>query len=107
MNTETPEKYQRQLLEQSRRIHHKTPISQAAEQAYFAMPRHLFVSRYREWGSTEWRQVEKVRQWVELGMPTAASFKLQVHPNDYPVGPSANEWLVKRGESTFLWSLEA
>jgi protein-L-isoaspartate(D-aspartate) O-methyltransferase len=57
MNTETLEKYQRQLLEQSRRIFHKTPFSQATERAYLATPRHLFVRRYREWGTKEWRQV--------------------------------------------------
>ena len=45
------------FLEQSRRIFHKTPISQATERAYLATPRHLFVRRYREWGTTEWRQV--------------------------------------------------
>lgn len=50
---------------------------------------------------------EKVRQWVDLGMPTAASFKLQVYPNDYPVEEGKNQWLVKRSESTFLWSLDA
>ena len=54
---ETIEKYQRQLLEQSRRIFYKTPISQATERAYLATPRHLFVRRYREWGTTQWRQV--------------------------------------------------
>jgi protein-L-isoaspartate(D-aspartate) O-methyltransferase len=57
MNMETIEKYQRQLLEQSRRIFYKTPISQATERAYLATPRHLFVRRYREWGTTQWRQV--------------------------------------------------
>jgi hypothetical protein len=57
MNVETIEKYQRQFLEQSRRSFYKTPISQATERAYLATPRHLFVRRYREWGTTEWRQV--------------------------------------------------
>jgi protein-L-isoaspartate(D-aspartate) O-methyltransferase len=57
MNMETPEKYQRQLLEQSRRLFYKTPLSQATERAYLATPRHLFVRRYREWGTPEWRQV--------------------------------------------------
>lgn len=68
MNTETPEKYQRQLLEQSRRIFHKTPISQATERAYLAMPRHLFVKRYREWGTAEWRQV--TAENLEQHLPT-------------------------------------
>jgi len=56
-NMEIAEKYQRQLLEQSRRLFHQTPISPATEQAYLANPRHLFVNRYREWGSTQWHQV--------------------------------------------------
>ena len=51
------EKHQRQLLEQSRRLFKKPPISEATERAYLATPRHLFVKRYREWGSPEWRQV--------------------------------------------------
>jgi protein-L-isoaspartate(D-aspartate) O-methyltransferase len=50
--------------------------------------------------------LEKVRQWVDLGMPAAASFKLHVHPNDYRVAPRENQWSVKRTESTFLWTLE-
>ncbi len=54
---ESSEKYQRQLLEQSRRIFYKTPISQATERAYLATPRHHFIRRYREWGSKEWREV--------------------------------------------------
>jgi protein-L-isoaspartate(D-aspartate) O-methyltransferase len=50
--------------------------------------------------------LEKVRQWADLGMPTLASFKLQVYPSDYRVEPRENQWIVKRSESTFLWSLE-
>jgi protein-L-isoaspartate(D-aspartate) O-methyltransferase len=50
--------------------------------------------------------VEKVRQWVDLGMPSAASFKLSVYPNDSRVEPRENQWAVKRSESTFLWTLE-
>ncbi len=60
------------------------------------------------YGNTSTREqlLEKVRQWVNLGMPTAASFKLRVYPNDYPVKAGENQWAVKRNESTFLWSLE-
>jgi len=54
---ETVEKYQRQPLEQSRRIFYKTPINQATERAYLATPQHLFVRRYREFGTAEWHQV--------------------------------------------------
>jgi protein-L-isoaspartate(D-aspartate) O-methyltransferase len=46
-----------------------------------------------------------IRQWVELGMPTAASFTLQVYPLDVQVTAREHQWLVKRKESQFLWSL--
>ena len=55
---EVAERLQQQLLEQSRYIHYDTPISDATANAYLATPRHLFVSRYREWGSREWHDVD-------------------------------------------------
>lgn len=54
---DTVEKYQQQLLEQTRYIYYETPISEATEQAYLATPRHVFVRRYREWGTKEWHEV--------------------------------------------------
>jgi protein-L-isoaspartate(D-aspartate) O-methyltransferase len=51
------EKYQKQLLEQTRHIYGATPISEAIEGAYLAIPRHRFVRRYREWGTKEWHVV--------------------------------------------------
>lgn len=65
---ETIEKLQRQILEQNRRIFHKTPLSQATERAFLATPRHLFVRRYREWGTTGWRQV--TAENLEQHLPT-------------------------------------
>jgi protein-L-isoaspartate(D-aspartate) O-methyltransferase len=53
------DKYQRQLLEQTRYIYYETPISEATEKAYMATPRHVFVKRYREWGTQEWREVHQ------------------------------------------------
>jgi protein-L-isoaspartate(D-aspartate) O-methyltransferase len=53
----TVEKYQRQLLEQTRSIYYEMPISQATEGAYLATPRHRFVERYREWGNKQWHEV--------------------------------------------------
>ena len=53
------------------------------------------------------RLAQKVQQWVALGMPSAASFKLRVYPADYPVIAGPNQWDVKRRESRFLWSLDA
>jgi protein-L-isoaspartate(D-aspartate) O-methyltransferase len=54
---DTIEKYQKQLLEQTRHIYRETPISEPTERAYLAMPRHRFVLRYREWGTKEWHEV--------------------------------------------------
>ena len=48
--------------------------------------------------------LERVRHWVDLGMPTAASLALRVYPSDVAVTPGKNEWLVTRKESKFLWS---
>jgi hypothetical protein len=48
------DKYQRQLLEQTRYIYYETPISEATEKAYLATPRHEFVRPYREHGTKQW-----------------------------------------------------
>ena len=53
------------------------------------------------------RLLQQVRKWVELGMPTAASFRLHVYLREYPLAAGENQWIVKRKESQFLWSLEA
>ena len=55
--------------------------------------------------AAEERLIQDVRQWVELGMPSAASFELKIYPLDYPLTVSNNQWIVKRSESQFLWSL--
>jgi protein-L-isoaspartate(D-aspartate) O-methyltransferase len=52
-------KYQQQLLDQAQQTYYQTPISDATVQAFFAMPRHLFVRRYRERASKEWREVNQ------------------------------------------------
>jgi protein-L-isoaspartate(D-aspartate) O-methyltransferase len=51
------------------------------------------------------RLLERVRQWVDLGMPGGASFALRVYPAEAAVAPGPDEWLVTRKESKFLWSL--
>src|SRR5688572_24247701 len=50
-------KHQQLLLEQTRSIFHETPISEATQQAYLARPRHVFVRRFREWGTKMWHEV--------------------------------------------------
>jgi protein-L-isoaspartate(D-aspartate) O-methyltransferase len=54
---ESIQKYQSQLLDQARRIYYQNPISSATEKAYLETPRHAFVSRYREWGTKEWNEI--------------------------------------------------
>ena len=52
------------------------------------------------------RLLQKVKEWVNLGMPSAASFTLQVYPIDLPLKVDHNQWIVKRKDSQFLWSLK-
>ena len=54
----------------------------------------------------EQRLMEDIRSWVNLGMPTAASFELKIYPLDIPLSVSENQWIVKRNESQFLWILK-
>ena len=51
------------------------------------------------------RLIERLRQWVDLGMPTGASFRLHVYPVGVPLNAGDHQWIVKRRESQFLWSL--
>ena len=54
---ESIKKYQSQLLDQARRALHQKPLTQATEKAFMETPRHAFVSRYREWGTKEWHEI--------------------------------------------------
>ena len=56
--------------------------------------------------AAEERLLENVKQWVQLGMPSAASFALKIYPIEFPLSAKENEWIVKRRESQFLWSLK-
>lgn len=53
----------------------------------------------------EERLIKRLEQWVKLGMPSAASFGLKIYPIEFPLTANENEWIVKRKESQFLWSL--
>jgi protein-L-isoaspartate(D-aspartate) O-methyltransferase len=57
--------------------------------------------------AAEARLWQDIRQWVELGMPIAANFDLQIYPRDFPVTVGERQWLVQRSESQFLWSLKS
>jgi len=56
--------------------------------------------------TAEQRLMEDIRRWVDLGMPSAASFDLKIYPLDFPLTAEENQWIVKRNESQFLWSLK-
>ena len=84
------------------------------EEPYFGLwdqAQHSLVLAKDDWliayGSTvaKERLLQQIRQWVDLGMPSAASFALQVYPRDVPLKSGAQQWIVTRRESKFLWSL--
>ena len=52
------------------------------------------------------RLLHMVHRWIDLGMPTAASFTLQVHRRIQPLTHRENQWVIKRAESQFLWGLD-
>lgn len=56
--------------------------------------------------AAEERLIQSIEYWVKLGMPTAASFALQIYPLDFPLAAGENQWIVKRKESQFLWGLK-
>ena len=51
------DKYLNQLLEQCQYQSSENSISAPTEKAYLKTPRHLFVKRYRVWGTKEWQEV--------------------------------------------------
>jgi protein-L-isoaspartate(D-aspartate) O-methyltransferase len=57
--------------------------------------------------TAEQRLLKALEKWINLGMPGAASFSLRIYPIDYPLTANENEWIVKRTESQFLWSLQS
>ena len=50
--------------------------------------------------------IKSLERWIRLGMPSAASFALKIYPIEFPLMANENEWIVKRKESQFLWSLK-
>jgi len=49
--------------------------------------------------------MRRLRQWVDIGMPSAACLDLTIFPISALPPAGSNEWLVKRRDSQFLWSL--
>jgi protein-L-isoaspartate(D-aspartate) O-methyltransferase len=96
----------------------KIPKSQAgdAEEHYFGVwdreHTSLVIARNDElisYGSmaATAQLLRAVHTWVDLGMPTAASFGLHVYPIDSDLTCGQNQWVVERNESRFLWTLPA
>jgi protein-L-isoaspartate(D-aspartate) O-methyltransferase len=74
------------------------------ENASLVLARDDELISYGNAAATE-RLLRAVHRWADLGMPTAASFRLHVYRDDRPLVTREDQWLVKRGESQFLWSL--
>jgi protein-L-isoaspartate(D-aspartate) O-methyltransferase len=54
----------------------------------------------------EERLLERLRSWVELGMPTAACLELKAYPMEVQLKADDHQWIVRRRDSQFLWSLQ-
>jgi protein-L-isoaspartate(D-aspartate) O-methyltransferase len=88
---------------------------QATEHHYFGLwdaeNRSLVVAK-DDWlltygnSQAEERLLQRLRQWVEMGMPTAACLDLKIFPIDAQIQAGDNQWLVKRRDSQFLWTLQ-
>ena len=84
------------------------------EEQYFGLwdqAAHSLVVAQDDWliayGNTvaQERLLHNIRQWVDLGMPSAASFRLHVYPRTAHVVAGDKQWKVERNDSQFLWSL--
>jgi hypothetical protein len=51
------------------------------------------------------RLLQLVHRWVDLGMPTASSFRLKAFRGNRPVATADDQWIVERQESQFVWTL--
>jgi protein-L-isoaspartate(D-aspartate) O-methyltransferase len=49
--------------------------------------------------------LERLRSWVDLGMPTAACLDLKAYPMEVRLKADDHQWIVRRRDSQFLWSL--
>ena len=51
--------------------------------------------------------LQMLHKWLSLGMPAAACLDLKVYPIDVPLNAGHQQWLIKRKDSQFLWSLQS
>jgi hypothetical protein len=65
-----------------------------------------WLTSYGNPGSGE-RLMSRLQAWLDLGMPNASCFDLKVFPIDARVEVGAGQWLVKRRDSQFLWTLQS
>jgi protein-L-isoaspartate(D-aspartate) O-methyltransferase len=65
----------------------------------------LLVS-YGTLDATE-RLRRRIDEWSALGMPSPASYRLAVYPIEHALVAGHHQWIVRRTESQFLWSLPA
>jgi protein-L-isoaspartate(D-aspartate) O-methyltransferase len=84
----------------------------AREYHYFGLwdqENHSLVVAKHDWligygnAQAEQRLLSRVREWMELGMPTAACMDLKV---GVPLQARDRQWIVQRKDSQFLWSLQ-
>jgi protein-L-isoaspartate(D-aspartate) O-methyltransferase len=55
--------------------------------------------------SAQTQLLHRIHEWIDLGMPEAASFKLSAYPIDVPITAQPHHWIVQRKDSQFVWSL--
>lgn len=53
------------------------------------------------------RLMTRLHEWVDLGMPPLSAFELRVVPRGTDVAQQPNQWIVRRRDSDFIWSLPA
>jgi protein-L-isoaspartate O-methyltransferase len=54
----------------------------------------------------EERLLQRLHHWIEIGMPSAACLDLTVFPIGAQLETGHNQWLVRRRDSQFLWTLQ-
>jgi hypothetical protein len=74
------------------------------EESSLVLARDDELISYGNASATE-RLLTGVHEWVDLGMPTAASFNLRVYPSDGEPPTGRNHWVTKGDDSQFVWSL--
>ena len=50
--------------------------------------------------------MESLHRWVDHGMPSRASMNLRIYPIDSELEEGPRQWIVRKKESLFLWSMK-